>query len=66
MAVILIESENEREIPFVRGDTVLDILSKGEINAETVIVKRNGKIIADDEEVSDGDTLTVLKIVSGG
>lgn len=66
MSVSIIISGEEKEIPFVKGDSVSDILEKAEINSETVIVKKNDTIIPDDEELSDGDEIVVLKIVSGG
>ncbi len=66
MEVSLTFSGKEHEVPFVKGDTVSDILKKVEINPETVIVKRKNTIIPDDEEIKDGDSLYVLKIVSGG
>jgi len=56
----------EVEVPFVRGDTVLDILERAGINPETVLVKKKDSIIPDDEELEDGDSITVMKIVSGG
>ena len=66
MAVSVIVSGEEKEVPFVKGDTVEDILEKAEINIQTVIIKRKGEIIPDDEEVHDGDELFVMKVVSGG
>ncbi len=66
MEVSLTFSGKEKDIPLVKGDTVSDILKKADINPETVIVKRKKTIIPDDEEVKDGDSLYVLKVVSGG
>ncbi|MBN2102168.1 MAG: MoaD/ThiS family protein [Candidatus Aenigmarchaeota archaeon] len=66
MEVTIIVSGEEKDMPLVKGDTVSDILKKAKINPETVIVRRKNTIIPDDEEVRDGDSLYVLKVVSGG
>jgi len=66
MEVTIVVSGEEKDINLVKGETVSDVLKKAEINPETVIVKKNKTIIPDDEEVKDGDTLYVLKVVSGG
>jgi len=42
------------------------LLKKLKVNPETVIVTKNGKLVAEDETVSDSDDIEILQVVSGG
>ncbi|MFB6088772.1 MAG: MoaD/ThiS family protein [Candidatus Aenigmatarchaeota archaeon] len=58
--------ENEREIEVEKNNKIEDVLDKAGINKETVIVKRDGKVIPPEEDVNDGDYLELIRIISGG
>lgn len=46
--------------------SVGSILQKLKINAEMVLVSKNGELVLEDELVTDKDLIDVLKVVSGG
>lgn len=45
---------------------IKDILKLLNINLETVVVIKGGKVVTEDEFVSDEDEITILKAISGG
>ncbi|HIG97399.1 MAG TPA: MoaD/ThiS family protein [Candidatus Aenigmarchaeota archaeon] len=50
----------------VKGKTVKDALNSAKINPETVLVKRKGRLIAQDETLKDNDVLELIAVISGG
>lgn len=48
------------------GAKIMDLLEELDQNPETVAVKREGKIVSEQEELEDGDELIVIPVVSGG
>lgn len=48
------------------GSTALDLLKKIGLNRETVIVRINGRISPEEERLKGGDSVEILKIVTGG
>lgn len=45
---------------------ILELLERLDFNLETVVVKRNGKIVPEEEKLEDGDEIEVVPVVSGG
>jgi len=43
-----------------------DLLKTLRINTETIVVKLNGKIVSEKEELKDGDFIELIKFVSSG
>ena len=59
--------ENKVRTVNVEGKVrIKDILKLLNINLETVVVVRGGKVVTEDEFVSDEDEITILKAISGG
>lgn len=48
------------------GDRILDLLEELDRNPETLVVKRNEKIVPEEEELEDGDEVVIIPVVSGG
>lgn len=46
--------------------SILDLLENIDFNPETVVVKRNGKIVPEEEIMEDGDEIEIVPVVSGG
>ena len=46
--------------------TVRDALSRNDISPDYVLVTREGELITDDEIIQDGDTITLIAVISGG
>ncbi|MFQ6088098.1 MAG: MoaD/ThiS family protein [Candidatus Methanofastidiosia archaeon] len=49
----------------VEGEDISEILEKVGFNTSSVILRRNGEVIIE-EEVLDGDLVEVIPVVSGG
>ncbi len=45
---------------------ILKLLKKIDFNPEEVVVKRNGKIVPEEEKLEEGDEIEVVPVVSGG
>lgn len=45
---------------------ILELLERLDFNPETVVVKRNGKIVPEEEKLEDGDEIEIVPVVSGG
>lgn len=67
MAVkVRILGDGEREVAYREGIRVIDVLRElGLLENEYVVVRR-GKVVAEDEELADGDELVLYPVVSGG
>jgi sulfur carrier protein ThiS len=48
------------------GMTLLSSLSKLDILPETVLATRNGEMLIEDEILVDGETITLIEVISGG
>ncbi len=46
--------------------TVADLLNRLGQNRETVVVRLNGRIIAEEERLRSGDQVEILPVVTGG
>jgi sulfur carrier protein ThiS len=53
-------------ISFKYSGTVKQLLDRMNISPETVMVTQNGKLVREDEMLSDKDDVKVLQVVSGG
>ncbi len=58
--------DGEKEVTYREGIRVIDVLRElGLLENEYVVVRR-GKVVAEDEELADGDELVLYPVVSGG
>lgn len=48
------------------GTDIGDLLGELDFNLETVVVKRNGKIVTEEEKLESGDEVVIIPVVSGG
>ena len=46
--------------------TERDALSRNDISPDSVLVTRERELITDDEIIQDGDTITLIAVISGG
>ncbi|RLG56813.1 MAG: thiamine biosynthesis protein ThiS [Hadesarchaea archaeon] len=56
----------KREIRLSRRAAVVDLLKQLGQNREMVVVRINGKIVAEEEHLKDGDVVEIIPIVTGG
>ena len=55
-----------RSLELDGGTSIKDLLDDIGKNSEEVVVKRNEKIVSEEEKVEKGDNIIVIPIVSGG
>ncbi|MBK5106535.1 MAG: MoaD/ThiS family protein [Anaerolineales bacterium] len=56
----------DQEFHVKHGMKVRDTLSRNDISPESVLATREGELITDDEIIQDGDTITLIAVISGG
>ncbi len=55
------ESKNLKE-----GLTIKDVLLEMDIPVETVVVKKEGKIVIEEEIINEGEVVEIIKVIYGG
>jgi len=50
----------------IEGNRVADVLKALQLRAGDYVVTRGGRILPEDAEVREGDTLVIVPVVSGG
>ncbi len=58
--------KSARRLLFGAKATVAELLERLGQNRETVVVRLNGRIIAEEERLRSGDQLEILPVVTGG
>ncbi len=58
------DNVEEREI---NGElTIKDLLDDLDLSSETMVAKKNGEIVIEDESIEDGDAIELIQIIYGG
>jgi len=63
---VRILGDGERLVEHRPGMTVGDVLRELGLLSDEYVVSRNGRVVAEDEAVEDGDELVLYPVVSGG
>ncbi|MFQ6130282.1 MAG: MoaD/ThiS family protein [Candidatus Hadarchaeaceae archaeon] len=58
--------KHKRELRLGPRATIADMLKELGQTRETIVVRRNGKIVVEEERLADGDFIEILPIVTGG
>ena len=58
--------KHKRELRLSPRATIADLLKELGHSRETIAVRRNGKIVVEEERLADGDLIEILTIVTGG
>lgn len=66
MKVELIQGRERRTVEVKESAKVREVLKKGGVNLETVLVRRGREIVTEEEEVREGDVLELIRVISGG
>ncbi len=64
MKVFLERQEKNLELEF--EGSAADLLKELGLNAEEVLIVKNGKLVSKDAHLSGGDEVKLLSVVSGG
>ncbi|MEA4956814.1 hypothetical protein SDC9_07357 [bioreactor metagenome] len=59
---------NKNEVKNLKNEetSIKDILNEMDLSSETVVAKKNGDIVIEDEKINDGDEIQLIKIIYGG
>ncbi|MEA1904418.1 MAG: MoaD/ThiS family protein [Candidatus Hadarchaeota archaeon] len=60
------EKRGSREIQLPSTSSILNLLRELDYSPEVVIIRKNGKIVVEEEKLADGDEIEVIPVVSGG
>lgn len=58
--------KHKRELRLRPRATIADLLKELGHSRETIVVRRNGKIVVEEERLAEGDLIEILTIVTGG
>jgi sulfur carrier protein len=60
--------KNNKETKSLTNDniSIKDILEDMDLSSETVVDKKNGEIVVEDEKIQDGDEIQLIQIIYGG
>ncbi|GAB6055852.1 MoaD/ThiS family protein [Methanobacterium movens] len=66
MKFTLINNKKTEQLSFKNNLTIKELLDQIEKPLETVVIKKNGQIVLEDEIIQEGDTIEVIQIIYGG
>ncbi|MBP2047032.1 MoaD/ThiS family protein [Methanobacterium aggregans] len=66
MEIKLTIGEKKELKEFLSNLTVKEMLELLDVPSETVVVKKNNRIVIDEELLEDGDELEVIQVIYGG
>ncbi len=58
--------KNETKVLEGEFKTIKDVLNQLNIFPSEVVIIKNGKIVLEEEKVSDGDKIKLINVISGG
>jgi len=61
-----IRKRRKREVRLGPRSTISDLLERLGYSRETVVVRRNGKIVVEEEGLYNGDSVEIIPVVTGG
>ena len=65
MVKVFIERE-KRDVEEKFSGRISELLAKLHVNAETVVVVKNGEVVSEEERCGGDDELKLLSVISGG
>ncbi|NPA99730.1 MAG: MoaD/ThiS family protein [Crenarchaeota archaeon] len=64
--VKIVDTDQEWIIEVSNPTSIREVLERIGLSPEEYVVSRNGEVVSEDEQVSDGDTIILYPVVSGG
>ena len=64
--VKIVGQRSTRKLKVAAKTSISDLLGRLGQNRETVVVRLNGKIVAEEERMAAGDSVEILPVVTGG
>jgi sulfur carrier protein len=63
--LIIGDKKEEKEIP--NNDyKIIDLLKELDLPVETVVTKKNKKIVIEESKIDDGDEIEIIQVIYGG
>jgi sulfur carrier protein len=66
MEFTLIIGEETESKDWKEGITIKEVLVEIDIPVETVVVKKDGRIVIEEEIINEGDIIEIIKVIYGG
>lgn len=66
MKFTVITDDGKRVMESEEKKKIKEILQELQIPLETAVVKRNSEIVIEEEEISDGDIIEIIRVIYGG
>ncbi|MCL2688035.1 MAG: MoaD/ThiS family protein [Methanobrevibacter sp.] len=63
---LIFNDKNEIKSLDNENTSIKDILEEMELSSETIVAKKNGDIVIEDEKIEDGDEIQIIQIIYGG
>jgi sulfur carrier protein len=63
---VKVVGQRTRRLKVDPGTTIAELLRRVGQNRETVVVRLNGRIVAEEERLKQGDLIEVIPVVTGG
>jgi sulfur carrier protein len=63
---VKVVGQRTRRLKVDPGTTIAELLRRVGQNRETVVVRLNGRIVAEEERLKEGDLVEVIPVVTGG
>lgn len=66
MKFTLIIGDEKESRDLSEGLTIKNFLEEMDFPLETVVVKKNGQIVIEEEKILEGDVIEIIKVIYGG
>ncbi|MBU4534535.1 MAG: MoaD/ThiS family protein [Euryarchaeota archaeon] len=66
MEFTIINNKKTEQLSLKKNLTIKELLDEIEKPLETVVIKKNGHIVLEEEIINEGDTIEVIQIIYGG
>ena len=63
---LIFNNKNETKTIKNEDTSIKDILNDMKLSSETIVAKKNGDIVIEDEIIEEGDEIQIIKIIYGG
>jgi len=63
---LIFNNKDEIKSLYNENTSIKDILEEMNLSSETIVAKKNGDIVIEDEKIEDGDEIQLIQIIYGG
>lgn len=66
MEIKFILNKEETKLKLEENITIKELLQEKELPSETIVSKKNGEVVLEEEIIEDGDTIEFIQVIFGG